>query len=174
MFQTGYIADHHRTKKTRGTTVVEKPRALNLSLTALGTQRYVKELLKGVHMPGYLILPDRYKTWELFEIAVWIWSFGLEYVLNQYKTQEMCEIPVGGWAFALKYVSHKCNTQKMSNEAVEEEHLLLEVVPDKYRPKWMYEKESWMHWNFFLISIKPKWKSCKGRTVVIGICSSWK
>ena len=69
----------------------------------------------------------------------------MEYVLNQYKTQEMCEIPVGGWAFALKYVSHKCNTQKMSNEAVEEEHLLLEVVPDKYRPKWMYEKESWMH-----------------------------
>ena len=64
----------------------------------------------------------------------------MEYVLNQYKTQEMCEIPVGGWAFALKYVSHKCNTQKMSNEAEEEEHLLLEVVPDKYRTKWMCEK----------------------------------
>ena len=64
----------------------------------------------------------------------------MEYVLNQYKTQEMCEIFVGGWTFALKYVFHKCNTQKMSNEAEEEEHLLLEVVPDKYRIKWMCEK----------------------------------
>ena len=32
MFQTGYIADNHRTKKTRGITVAEKPRALKFVL----------------------------------------------------------------------------------------------------------------------------------------------
>ena len=70
----------------------------------------------------------------------------------------MCEIPVGGWKFALKYVSHKCNTQKMSNEAVEEEHLLLEVVPDKYRPKWMYEKRELDALKFFSDQYKAKVK----------------
>ena len=84
-------------------------------------------------------IPDTYKTYDIWKLAVQQNGKILEYIPKHLITKELCELAVKQNGIALEYVPKHLKTKELYELAVQSNGIALEYVIEKYRTQELYE-----------------------------------
>ena len=121
-------------QQEKGREIMENNSNMNKNWSTKEINEY-KSFFNNVKRDGERLelVPKKYKTPEMCEIAVKDSGYNLKYVALELRTKELCELAVSTSGWALEYAPREFKTKAMCDIAVIKNGHALKFVPEEFK-----------------------------------------